>query len=124
MKDEAQIMQQEWLQYAKDDLESAGVILAKTDNYHISVYHSHQAIEKLCKWFLLKNNQKFPFSHDLKQLFNLVCQVKDIKQLLEEILVIDNLYPQLRYPTGEKISKSEAEKCLKIADKVFAILIK
>ena len=72
MKNENEIMLAEWLQYAKDDLESAEVVLKKTESYHISVYHSHQALEKIFKWFLLKDRQKFPFTHDLRVLLKTV----------------------------------------------------
>ena len=119
MKNENEIMQEEWLQYAKDDLESAGVVLKETDNYHISVYHSHQALEKLFKWFLLKNGQKFPFTHDLRILLQKVCALQDLKDLLDNVLFVDNLYPQLRYPTGEKVSKKDAQKSLAIAQGIF-----
>jgi HEPN domain-containing protein len=119
MKSEKEIMQEEWLQYAKDDLESAKVVLEQTDNYHISVYHSHQTIEKILKWFLLKNGHQFPFIHDLKELLKLACEIQKLEYLLEDILFVDNLSPQLRYPTGEKVTKNDAEKSLQIAEKVF-----
>ncbi|MFA5879677.1 MAG: HEPN domain-containing protein [Candidatus Margulisiibacteriota bacterium] len=41
---ESYLNPKEWLMYAKADLESAEVILNSTKNYHISAYHSHQAI--------------------------------------------------------------------------------
>lgn len=123
MTDEKKLLAKEWLGYAKDDLESAKVILKETENYHISVYHSHQAIEKIFKWFLLKNNKNFPFIHDIKELFRLVCKVKQInKDLLDGILYIDNLYPQLRYPTGEEVIKDDAQYSLTVAQKIFKVL--
>lgn len=122
MKNENELLLDEWFQYAKDDLESAKIILEESDNYHISVYHSHQTIEKIFKWYLLKNNKKFLFIHDLKAFFKLVNEIKNIEPLLEEISFIDDLYPQLRYPTGEKVSKEEAEKALQIAQKIFKLI--
>lgn len=120
--EEKETMCREWLQYAKDDLESAEIILNRSDNYHISVYHSHQAIEKTFKWFLLKNDQKFPFIHDIKELFGLVCGIKNLEKFLKDISFIDDLYPRLRYPTGEETTKAEAEKSLKIAKKITSLL--
>lgn len=124
MKNEREIMQEEWLKFAKDDLESAEVILRETDNYHISVYHSHQAIEKVFKWFLLKNGKQFPFIHDLKELLRFVCEVTDLSNLLDDISFIDDLYPQLRYPTGDEMFKEEAQKSLEIAKKIFKLITK
>lgn len=123
MKNENELMLEEWLQFAKDDLESAEVVLNKTDNYHISVYHSHQAVEKIFKWFLLKSSQSFPFTHDLRVLLKTICDIQNFENLLEDVLSLDNLYPQLRYPTGETVSQEEAKKSLKVAKKVFQALI-
>lgn len=64
MDDEKQILENELLQYAEDDLESARIILKESDNYH---------------------------------------------------------NPQLRYPTGEQITREEAEKSLAIAEKIFKL---
>lgn len=124
MKDEKQLVADEWLQFAKDDLESAKIILKESDNYHIAVYHAHQAIEKLFKWFLLKSGQRFPFIHDLKELFRFVSNLGKLALQFDDITYIDDLYPQLRYPTGENITKEEAEKSLIIAEKAFKELAK
>lgn len=122
MEDEKRALEGEWLQLAKDDLESAQIILRESDNYHISAYHSHQAVEKALKWRLLKNDQKFPFIHDLKELFRLVSKIIKIESLFEDISFLDDLYPQLRYPTGEQISREEAEKAVLIAEKILTLL--
>lgn len=123
MKDDKRLLAGEWLQFAKADFESAKIILKESENFHIVVYHAHQAIEKLFKWFLLQNNKRFPFIHDLKELFRSINKTKKLDFLLDDILYIDDLYPQLRYPTGENITKEEAEKSLVIAEKVFKELV-
>lgn len=122
MEDEKKLLENEWLRHAKDDLESAAIILKESDNYHISAYHSHQSIEKLFKWYLLKNGRKFPFIHDLKELLRIVLEVKNFKNIFDDILFLDDLYPQLRYPTGEEITREEAQKALSTAEKIFKLL--
>ncbi|MBI5399401.1 HEPN domain-containing protein [Candidatus Saganbacteria bacterium] len=125
MEDEKSLVIDEWLQYAIDDLESAKLILEKSDNYHISVYHSHQAVEKIFKWVLLKNDRRFPFIHDLKELFRLACEVvsiKGTKDIFEDIYFLDDLLPQLIYPTGEKVTSEEAHKSLIIAEKICQLI--
>lgn len=119
MSAEKNLIASEWLAYARDDLESANIILEQSDNYHISVYHSHQTIEKIFKWFLLKNNRQFPFIHDILELFKLVCELQKIDYVLDDLIFIGTLYPQLRYPTGDKITKEDAEKSLVIAENMF-----
>ncbi|MFA4858447.1 MAG: HEPN domain-containing protein [Candidatus Margulisiibacteriota bacterium] len=118
MKNEDEIVRDEWRQFALDDLESAKVLLEKTNNHHISSYHSHQAAEKIFKWFLVKSGKKFPFIHDLKELFRQINQFRKIESLLDDVLFLDNLYPQLRYPTGEQVTQGEARKCLAAAEKI------
>ena len=122
-KNENEIVWDEWRQFAFDDLESAKIILKESDNYHISAYHAHQAVEKTLKWFLMKSGKKFPFIHDLKELFRLVDRQKAVENILDDVLYLDNLYPQLRYPTGEKITLEEAQKCLVAADKIVNKMI-
>ncbi|OGB87821.1 hypothetical protein A3H38_03760 [candidate division WOR-1 bacterium RIFCSPLOWO2_02_FULL_46_20] len=124
MENEKQILENEWLQHAKDDLESAQIILKESKNHHISAYHSHQAVEKIFKWYLLKNGRKFPFIHDLKELFRLVSKISKIEDLFDDISYIDDLSPQLRYPTGEQITREEAEKSLALAEKIFKLFNK
>jgi HEPN domain-containing protein len=122
MSDEKQRLENEWLQHSKDDLESSRIIFRESDNYHIAAYHAHQATEKLFKWFLLKNGRKFPFIHDLKELFRLVCRTEKLDDLFEDVSFIDDLYPQLRYPTGEQVTRDEAKKSLAIAEKIFNVI--
>ena len=122
MKDEKSLVEDEWLQYATDDLESARLLLEKSDNYHISAYHSHQTIEKLFKWFLLKKGKKFPFIHDLKELFRQISEVAKVESLFKDVSYVDDLYPQLRYPTGEQVTQEEAQKSLIIAEKFNKII--
>ena len=124
MKNEKELMQQEWLQYSKDDLGSAEILLKQTNYYEISVYHSHQSMEKAFKWFLLKKDIKFPFVHDLKELCRRVGDLVPIDDiLLRQIIFVDNLYPQLRYPSGDKISKEQAEEALNAAKAVSKLLV-
>jgi hypothetical protein len=54
----------------------------------------------------------------------LTLEIKDLSHYLEGILFIDNLYPQLRYPTGDKISKNDANKSFKIAKNIVQTIAK
>ena len=109
----------EWLQKAKDDLESAGVLFKETDNYEIVAYHAHQAIEKFFKAKLLKRRETFKFIHDLNSLLQQLYKGGIDQSLLEKISFVNSLYPRLRYPTGDAITKEQAGKCLEIAHEIF-----
>lgn len=113
---------EEWFIYAKADLESAEVILNNTENYHISAYHSHQAIEKLLKRFLIINHETFPFVHDLITLIKIVNQINQKQIDLEAISFVMDIYAASRYPQGDTISKEDAVKCLNIAKSIYLTL--
>jgi len=108
----------EWEQRAKDDLESAQVLLKETDNYEIAVYHAHQAIEKYLKAKILKNRENFNFIHDLVVLFKQAYKGEKAG-LLEKVAYVHSLYPVLRYPGGDKVTELQASKCLKIAREIL-----
>ena len=105
----------EWLSKSQADLESAEVLYKETDNYDIVVYHAHQAIEKYFKAKLLENQKTFKFTHDLNSLFAQVSEFLPLKEYEDDLSFVNSLYPRLRYPTGETVSRDDAEKCLKVA---------
>ena len=109
-----------WLQYAAADLESSEVLLNNTDNYHISIYHSHQAIEKMLKRYCMKMGKEFPFVHDLLAIVLILKEyVKVDEQVLKDFNFMMKVYSSTRYPKGESLSKEEASKALAISKKYF-----
>ncbi|MBI5701419.1 HEPN domain-containing protein [Candidatus Saganbacteria bacterium] len=114
----------EWERRALDDLVSAEIILKESDKYEISVYHSHQAVEKFLKANLLKLGQTFKFTHDIDVLFEQVFGDDKDKAAAEKIAHLNALYPSLRYPFGEKITKDQAINCLAIAKEAISRLRK
>jgi len=60
-----------WLELAKSDLLTANLILENKDILSsISIYHSHQCVEKSLKAILIKNNEAIPKIHNLNFLLN------------------------------------------------------
>jgi HEPN domain-containing protein len=112
----------EWVRRAADDLESAKLILKETDSNEIAAYHAHQAIEKALKARLLSRGETFRFIHDLKVIFRQVFDPSGEPEALEKIVYVNALYPKLRYPTGDKITKEQAEKCVEAAEEIFSLL--
>lgn len=108
----------EWQEKALADLESAEVILKETDNYDISSFHSHQAIEKILKAELLRCGQTFRFVHDLNSFYQQIFRTNDDLNMFEEVSFVNSLYPILRYPSGDKVTFEQAQRCLEIAKKI------
>ena len=77
------------------------------------------AIEKIFKAAILKRGETFKFIHDLNMLFQQIFGSDYKGELLEKVSFVNSLYPMLRYPTGSRITKEQAGKCLEIAKAVF-----
>lgn len=108
----------EWQEKAMADLESAEVILKETENYDISSFHSHQAIEKILKAELLRRGETFRFVHDLNSFYQQIFGTNDNLNMFEEVSFVNSLYPILRYPSGDKVTFEQAQRCLEIAKKI------
>lgn len=107
----------EWIALAKEDLLSAEILINSEQTvFAASIYHSHQAIEKTLKALQVKTKLPIIKTHSLIRLASELCQkYPDIIQILTDIQKLDNYYPKLRYPTGDKLSKEDAIVCLNIA---------
>jgi HEPN domain-containing protein len=114
-----QLNEQEWLEYALADLSSAEILLNESVNYHIVVYHAHQAVEKIFKRFLLLKQGSFPFIHELVELLKKISESENNIDLLEDISFLMDLYVNVRYPHNNKITKEEALKSVEIAKKII-----
>jgi len=117
MNPEIENLVKEWKEKSENDLGSAQLLLKETNYYEISAYHSHQSIEKILKAEILKEGKSFKFTHDLNSLF---LQVLDEESnLFDKVSYVNSLYPLLRYQSGDKILKSQAEEALQIAREIF-----
>lgn len=114
----------DWRIKAQHDLESADILFERTSHYDIIVYHAHQAVEKMLKWFLLKHDCTFPFVHDLILLHDLCIPFLEISLDVQAIGFLNKQLPNTRYPLGEWIEKEAAQKSLEISKTIFNILNK
>lgn len=113
---------QEWLEKAHHDLGAAELLLKESHYFDIIIYHSHQCIEKLLKWFLIQHNKTFPFSHDIVQLTVLCEPLHRFTEIKRDIAKVNELFPKTRYPSGENISKEEAQFSFNTAQNIFKLL--
>ena len=112
-----------WRQYAQDDIESAEILLNSSTKYHIVAYHTHQAVEKMLKRFLMINHKTFPFIHDLSTLLTEASKVKEFSEYFRDVSFLMDLYSTSRYPSGDTITKDEASKGLAIANRIYSVLL-
>lgn len=116
----------DWLYFAESDLKTARVMLGE-GVYHMTCFHAQQTIEK-CLKAILRNHQKItPKTHSLAKLAHEV-HVLEIQNIVDDdVLFVDQFYSSTRYPDTLPGSlpdglpiKDDAEKALRIAEKVFA----
>lgn len=105
--------------------------MTKAGLYNLSCFHAHQAVEKMLKAFLVRRGVNPPRIHKLLTLLN-ICAGEDgrLKDLKQDILVLDMYYIPTRYPnapTGclpdglpnEKDAKNALMIAKKTRDRVF-----
>lgn len=108
-----------WLEFALADLDTAKLVLLNSKNYHISVYHSHQSIEKILKRKYLTLEKKYEFIHDIVQLL-LKLDEKVLfdksEYFIDKAIFMMRLYNDTRYPKGDSISFEDAKIAVAIAE--------
>ncbi len=107
----------EWLERADKDVEAAKLLQKEIPEY--SAYHSQQAVEKYLKAFLVYKNIDFPKTHNIFYLID-ICKKADtdFEYLLEIKSQILTKYAYTRYPGIVPVSREDAKKAIKIAEKV------
>ena len=111
----------DWLRHAASDLRFARLGLADTDVMRNQVaFHAQQAAEKSLKAVLVEHSLRFPKTHDLEALVEMV-QLAGMS--LPAAVQIESLTPfavETRYPgVFSQVSTAEAESAICSAEIVF-----
>jgi HEPN domain-containing protein len=111
-----------WLEIATSDLLTAKLLIGQKDILPaISVYHSHQCVEKALKAVLIAKKLPNPKIHNLNYLLNQATIVfPTLKQYEDACAVLNESLPKLRYPTGDRFTKEDAQDCYRIAKMILA----
>jgi HEPN domain-containing protein len=90
---------QRWLRFAQAVLE-LGEALARSDSHppHLSCYHAQQAGEKALKAVLIDLQIRFPFTHNLDVLRNLVPPTWNVTQKFPRLESLTQWVTVGRYP--------------------------
>ena len=121
---------QQWLEFAKADLRNCERIIDDNFLTHIVAFHSQQAVEKSFKALIEEKNLVIPRVHSLIRLNNIIEQFLEFPFETRELLALDNVYINSRYPsdlglleTG-KPSQQEAQELYESAERIFNIILK
>ncbi len=108
----------QWLQYAREDLQAAEVLISTQPGLlRIALFHCQQTVEKALKAFLVWHEQPFTKTHDLVPLGD---QCVTLDPSLEEAILLslqlNQFAVRFRYP-GEAVDPSlgEAKEWLSVA---------
>lgn len=117
----------QWMQYAKNDLAAATILLAHEDVEALTVsvcYHCEQAIEKSLKAYLVRAGGDLRKSHDLALLNQLCMQCdSDFPDLTATITLLTDYAVNRKYPGDyPPPSAEEATMALQIAESTCQIV--
>jgi len=114
----------EWIDKAEEDYQAAIVLVRsrKRPTPNVVCFHCQQSAEKYLKAYLVREEVKFPRTHDLLELHKLCSSVNPGFELIVDLL--DRLNPysiEYRYP-GEEVDVDEAREAVKTIKRVRRFL--
>ena len=112
----------DWLIYAEHDLKAADMLRKNQKTVLLSAFHSHQAIEKALKAFMLEQKGYAPDGHNIIFLCKTAAKVNSgFFDWIDECVALNNCYIQTRYPPDFPldIDKTEAKKYVIMAQGLY-----
>lgn len=113
---------QDWLRHAASNLHLATIALPDTDVLRNQIaFHAQQTAEKAIKDVLISRNIRFPCTHDLEALIEIV-QLAEVSWPFasEDIGALSPFAVETRYPSGlAQITEAEAAEAVATAMKVL-----
>ena len=89
----------EWMEYAEHDLVAAQLLTQNEKTLLLSAFHSHQAIEKTLKAFILCEKGYAPDGHNIIYLCKQAMRTEPaFSDWIDECIALNNYYIQTRYP--------------------------
>lgn len=85
-----------WPAFARDDLRIAELAMNE-GIYNQVCFHSEQCVEKVLKAWLASKDKRIPRTHRMADLLTLI-PADVLKDMAEEILLLDRFYIPTRYP--------------------------
>jgi HEPN domain-containing protein len=119
----------EWFDKAEEDFGFAAKTLSDPDiTYYAQIcFHFQQAAEKYLKAYIVAFDLSFKKIHDLPELLKIcISQKPELGQAMEACEFLTDFYIDTRYPVHwpSQITKEEAEKALKAAQKIKQLIQK
>ena len=111
---------EQWLIYAKSDLELARVDLPDSVLLETLCYHAQQAAEKSLKAVLIYYSVSAPRTHNLGMLIDLLAEYTDISESIRDVAILTEYAVSSRYPGfSEPVDLDDYDLALQLADRCF-----
>jgi len=115
-----------WFQKSSEDLRATKLLLSQTTDEFLgpAIFHAQQSAEKAIKGFLSFYKVRFPKTHDLGILAQLVGTTDaDLGKALEPCAILTKFAVAYRYPeeaeSPEPLTRATVDKALVLANWVF-----
>lgn len=115
------------MEYAESDLIAADLLVTKEQTLLLSAFHSHQAIEKALKAFMLSQKGYAPDGHNVIFLCKTASKVNsDFFEWIDECIALNNYYIQTRYPPDFplELDQQEAKRLANMARELYKFTLK
>jgi len=117
---------EQWLLYARSDLETCRQLLDQEDLTNIVIFHAQQCVEKSFKALLELSDRNIPRIHDLRRLLQSISLLYPHVEIDQDTLdTLNQVYIDTRYPSDFGIlpegrpSSGTAKKLQQFADDVY-----
>ena len=112
---------EDWLRYAKSDLELARIEKPEGVLLENLCFHAQQAAEKTLKAVLIFLEIDFPRTHNIRTLLDLLPEDVDVPQEVEESAVLTDYAVESRYPmSSEPVDDEEYRQVIGLAETVVS----
>ena len=114
-----------WLRYAREDLETAERMLeGQGFALRWACYLAQQAVEKALKAVLVSERIRFPYTHDLENLRELLPTRRHAARVDADLTVLSRWATAARYPpAGAEVSLADAREAVDTARTVVAAAV-
>lgn len=116
----------QWLLKAEEDFNAAKSLLTYGETFLSTVcFHAQQSAEKYLKAVLTYHQTEFPKTHDLDKLLDLLAPLDPrLSESLRDVIVLTDYGVDIRYPGDfPKITSSEAQQAIQLAEKVRRLVL-
>lgn len=112
---------EDWLRYAKSDLELARIEKPEGVLLENLCFHAQQAAEKTLKAVLIFLEIDFPRTHNIRTLLDLLPEGVDVPQEVEESAILTDYAVESRYPrSSEPVDDEEYRRVIGLAETVVS----